>query len=63
MLYSTYTIITLYAAIEIFFYNRTSRVELHLFADTRHGFSLGLGNNNSAYWVPMADAFFSRTGN
>ncbi len=40
-----------------------TKVELHLFADTRHGFSLGLGNNNSAYWVPMADAFFSRTGN
>jgi dienelactone hydrolase len=43
-------------------FDRT-KVELHLFADTRHGFSLGLGNNNSAYWVPMADAFFDRIGN
>ena len=40
-----------------------TKVELHLFSDTRHGFSLGIGNNNSAYWIPMADAFFGRIGN
>ena len=42
-------------------FDRT-KVEFHLFADTRHGFTLGLGNNNSAYWVPMADAFLDRLG-
>lgn len=39
-----------------------TKVEFHLFADARHGFTLGLGDNNSAYWVPMADAFLGRIG-
>ncbi len=43
-------------------YDKT-KVEFHLFADTRHGFTLGLGNNNASYWVPMADAFLGRIGN
>ena len=42
-------------------FDRT-KVELHLFADTRHGFSLGIGNNNSSTWVAMADGFFDRIG-
>lgn len=40
-----------------------TKVEFHLFADARHGFTLGLGDNNSAYWMPMADAFLGRIGN
>ena len=43
-------------------FDRT-KVELHLFADTRHGFSLGMGTNNSSAWVDMADGFFGRIGN
>lgn len=39
-----------------------TKVEFHLFADARHGFTLGLGDNNTAYWVPMADAFLGRIG-
>lgn len=40
-----------------------TKVEFHLFADARHGFSLGLGNNNASCWVQMADAFLGRLGN
>ncbi len=39
-----------------------TKVEIHLFADARHGFALGIGENNSAYWVPMADDFLGRVG-
>ncbi len=43
-------------------YDKT-KVEFHLFADARHGFTLGAGMNNTAYWPDMADDFLGRVGN
>lgn len=36
-----------------------TRVELHLFANTLHGFGVGTEGTNATYWIPMADVFAS----
>lgn len=36
-----------------------TRVELHLFANSLHGFGVGVEGTNATYWIPMADVFAS----
>lgn len=36
-----------------------TRVELHLFANSLHGFGVGVEGTNATYWIEMADVFAS----